>query len=118
MSRSTTTPTGPGPGTTTGNPAISGTGSGMGTGDVAGPGAVGGVQAGTVNAAAQGAPGGDAADPSLGSAMALPEQGNRMGDAATAGAPGMAEKPMGVGGAPIEPFELPYKVITPPNPGR
>jgi hypothetical protein len=115
MSRSTT-PTSPGQ--TTGNPAISGTGSGMGAGDAASPGMVGGVQAGTVNAAAQGAGTGDAADPSLGSGMVVPEQGNRMGDAATGGAPGMENAPPNTGAAPLEPFELPYRVTTPPNRGR
>lgn len=109
MSRSPTTPA-----QTTRNPAISGTGSGMGAGSAAGPG--GGVQAGTVNDAAQGA--GRAADPSLGSGMALPESGNRMGDAATAGVPGMADRPLGIGAAPIEPFELPYKLVIPPRAGR
>jgi len=49
MTRSTT-PSDPGPGTTTSNPAISGVGSGMGAGNAAG--AAGGVQAGTVNDAA------------------------------------------------------------------
>lgn len=117
MTRSTT-PTGPGPGKTTGNPATSGAGSGMGTGNAASPGMVGGVQAGTVNAAAQGTGTGAAADPSLGSGMAIPEQGNRMGDAATGGAPGMQSAPPGTGAAPLEPFELPYRVTTPPNQGR
>ncbi|HEV2539720.1 MAG TPA: hypothetical protein VGU03_08425 [Frateuria sp.] len=96
---------------TTGNPAVSGMGSGMGAGDAAGPG-VGGVQAGTVNDAARGSRSGDAGDPSLGSGAAVPEPGNRMGDAATAGALGAAT---GMD-APIEPFELPYKVVMPPNP--
>jgi hypothetical protein len=86
----------------------------MGAGPAAGPG-VAGVQAGTVNDAAQGASTGKAADPSLGSGMALSEQGNRMGDAATAGPPGMADRPPGTGAAPIEPFELPYKVVTSPG---
>ncbi|UGB37104.1 hypothetical protein [Frateuria soli] len=114
MSRSTT-PTGPGAGKTTSNPAISGSGTGMGAGNAAGPGVAGGVQAGTVNHATQGVSTGDTTDPSLGSGMAVPGQGNRMGDAATGGAPGMGEKPLGIGGAPIEPHELPYKVIAPPN---
>lgn len=117
MTRSTT-PTGPGAGGTTRNPAISGSGTGMGAGNAAGPGAAGGVQAGTINHAAQGANSGDAAHPGLGSGMAVPGQGNRMGDAATAGAPGMGEKPLGIGGAPIEPYELPYKVVAPPDKGR
>lgn len=110
------TPTGS---ATTGNPAISGTGSGMGAGNAAGPGVVDGVQAGTVNDAAQGARQGSARDPSLGSGMVVPEQGNRMGAAATGGAPGMADPALGIGAAPIEPFEMPYKVIEPPtNQGR
>jgi len=117
MPRSTT-PAGPGPAKTTGNPAISGVGTGMGAGNATGPGVVGGVQAGTVNDAAQGASTGDAADPSLGSGMAVSEQGNRMGDAATAGAPGMGDKPLGIGGAPIESHELPYKVVIPPSERR
>jgi hypothetical protein len=111
------TPAGPGP-ATTGNPAISGSGTGMGAGQAAGPDAVGGVQAGAVNDAAQGSRAGNAGDPSLGSGMVVPESGNRMGDAATAGAAGMEAMPLGVGAAPVEPFELPYKIITPPNEGR
>ena len=109
MSRPTI-PAGSDPGTTTGNPAISGVGSGMG--NAAGRNAVGGVQAGTVNDAAQGGRTGAAADPSLGSGQAVPERGNRMGDAATGGAPGMAEA--GSAASPLESFELPYKVIAPP----
>jgi len=117
MTRSTTpSGPGPGPGTTTSNPAISGVGSGMGAGNAAGP--PGGVQAGTVNNAAQGSSTGDAADPSLGSGMVVPGQGDRMGDAATAGASGMADRSKDVGAVPIEPFALPYKVTTPPNDGR
>jgi hypothetical protein len=108
MSRSTP-PSGPGQGKTTSNPAISGAGTGMGAGNASGPDVVGGVQAGTVNDAAQGGSTGDAADPSLGSGMVVPERGNRMGDAATAGAPGMDEKPLGIGGAPIEPDDPSYK---------
>ena len=108
------TPAGPDPGTTTGNPAISGVGSGMGS--AAGRNAVDGVQAGTVNDAAQGGSTGAAADPSLGSGQAVPERGNRMGDAATGGAPGMAEA--GIAASPLESFELPYKVIAPPDRDR
>ena len=115
MPRSTTST---GPDTTTGNPAISGVGTGMGAGNAASPGGVGGVQAGTVNEAAQGASTGDAPDPSLGSGMSTPQEGNRMGDAATAGTPGMGNEPPGTGAAPIEPFGLPYTVTTPPNQGR
>jgi hypothetical protein len=85
----------------------------MGAGGAAGPDVVGGVQAGSVNEAAQGSRSGSAGDPSLGSGAAVPEPGNRMGDAATAGAPDVATG----AGAPIEPFELPYKVISPPNLG-
>jgi hypothetical protein len=99
---------GSGPGTTTGNPAISGVGSGMG--DAEGSTVADGVQAGTVNDAAQGA--GAAADPSLGSGMAMPERGDRMGDAATGGAPGM------IAAAPLESFALPYKVIAAPGRDR
>jgi hypothetical protein len=110
-------PAGPGP-ATTGNPAVSGSGTGMGAGHAAGPDAVGGVQAGAVNDAAQGSPAGNAGDPSLGSGMVVPEPGNRTGDAATAGAPGMEARPLGVGAAPVEPFELPYTLVTPPNQGR
>jgi hypothetical protein len=111
MPRSTT-PAGPGPGTTTGNPAISGVGSGMGT--AAGP-DVTGMQAGTVNDAAQGAGTGTAADPSLGSGMGVPQRGDRAGDAATGGAPGA----IGAGGGPASPapFELPYKVSA-ASPGK
>jgi hypothetical protein len=89
----------------------------MGAGSASGPGAIGGVQAGTVNDAAQGTHSG-AADPSLGSGMVVPEQGNRMGGAATGGAPGIGGGSLGIGAAPLEPFELPYKVIIPPGPGR
>ena len=117
MSRSTV-PTGPGQGKTTSNPAISGVGTGMGAGNAPGADVVGGVQAGTINDAAQGAESGDAANPSLGGGKVVPGQGNRMGDAATAGAPGMREKSLGIGAVPIEPFELPYTVIIPPNARR
>jgi len=50
--------------------------------------------------------------------MVVPGQGDRMGDAATAGASGMADRSKDVGAAPMEPFALPYKVTTPPNEGR
>jgi hypothetical protein len=103
-----------GPGGTTSNPAISGSGSGMG----AGAGVVDGVQAGTVNDAAQGARAGSGADPSLGSGALVPERGNRMGDAATGGAPGMGSAPLGIGAAPQEPPGFPYKVIPPSSQGR
>ena len=117
MTRSTT-PTGPGPDQTTTTPAISGVVTVMGAGKAAGPGVVGGVQAGTVTAAAQGASPGDTAAPSQGSGLAVPGQGHRKGAAATAGPSGMGEKPLGIGGAPIEPFGLPYKVIGPPDTER
>ncbi|NUO72968.1 MAG: hypothetical protein HOQ10_09670 [Frateuria sp.] len=109
MSKSPT-PAGSGP-RATGNPAVSGSGTGMGADGAAGPDVVGGVQAGMVNDAAQGSRASRAGDPSLGSGMVVPEPGNRMGDAAAGGArAGVA--------APVEPFELPYKVVTPPHPGR
>lgn len=114
----TNAPVGPGPGTTMNHPAISGTGTGMGAGNAAGPGAIGGVQAGTINDAAQGAQSGAAGDPSLGSGMAVPERGNRMGDAATGGAQGIKDAPLSIGAAPIEPLGLPYKIVYPAGPGR
>lgn len=113
MSRPTT-PAGSDPGITTGNPAISGVGSAMG--NAADRNTVGGVQAGTVNDAAQGGSTGAAADPSLGSGQAVPERANRMGDAGTGGAPGIAEA--GTAASPLESFELPYKVIAPPDRDR
>jgi hypothetical protein len=90
----------------------------MGAGGAASTGGAGGVQAGTVNAAAQGTAGGDADDPSLGSGMAVPGQGNRMGDAATGGAAGVESDVPGTVTASAEPFELPYRVTTPPSPER
>ena len=100
MPRSTT-PTDVAP-SASANPAISGSGSGMGAGGAAGPGPVGGVQSGTINA--QGERTGAAPDPSLGSGMAVPGRGDRMGDAATGGA----------AVASSESFELPYRVIAAP----
>jgi hypothetical protein len=45
--------------------------------------------------------------------MAVPQRGDRIGDAATGGAPGVSADPV----SPA-PFELPYKVSASPGSGR
>ena len=107
----------PGPGNITNDPTISGTGTGMGAGNAVGSGGIEGVQAGTINDAAQGAQAA-AGDPSPGSGAAPPKRGNRMGDAASGGASGTGEAPPGTGAAPIESFEQPPKIIGPAHTDR